>query len=126
MKYNVKGLNKLSKQLNKFAVKTGFANTNGLPEMFEAFRNDEKFDVNNYNESISKKEFGEILNLKHQWEMRFRIYIKDTLEDKLADSIIKLLDLAGKLGIDIEFHITQKMRFNETKEFIDSNKSSNN
>ena len=45
----------------------------------------------------------------------FEENVKDTFEDELADSIIRLLDLSAMLDIDIEFHITQKMRYNKTR-----------
>ena len=119
MKYEVKGLNKLSKQLNEFVKKAGFDN-NDVPlrtaliyseigEMFEAFRKDQYANklIFEYNQEINGVDF----------ELAFEAEIKDSLEDELADSIIRLLDLVGKLDIDIEFHIQQKMRYNETRGF---------
>jgi NTP pyrophosphatase (non-canonical NTP hydrolase) len=43
--------------------------------------------------------------------------IKDTVEDELADVIIRTLDLCGYLGIDIEKHVELKMRYNESREY---------
>lgn len=40
---------------------------------------------------------------------------KDTFEDELADSIIRILDLAEWLGIDLETHIKLKMEYNKTR-----------
>lgn len=45
----------------------------------------------------------------------FETYVKDTFEDEIADSIIRLLDLAGGLGIDIGWHVEQKLRYNATR-----------
>lgn len=45
----------------------------------------------------------------------FEVNVKDTLEDEIADSIIRLLDLAGGLGIDIGWHVEQKLRYNATR-----------
>lgn len=42
--------------------------------------------------------------------------IKDTFEDELADAIIRLLDMCGGLGIDIQRHITEKLKYNATRE----------
>lgn len=42
--------------------------------------------------------------------------IKDTFEDEIADAVIRLFDLAKGLGIDLEWHIQQKMEFNKTRE----------
>lgn len=46
----------------------------------------------------------------------FESTIKDTFEDEIADTIIRLLDLCGARGIDIEKHIELKMKYNATRE----------
>lgn len=45
----------------------------------------------------------------------FKLNIKDSFEDEVADAIIRLLDLCGGLGIDIEKHIQHKVHFNTTR-----------
>lgn len=42
--------------------------------------------------------------------------IKDTVEDELADTMIRIADLSGALGINLEEHIRAKMLFNESRE----------
>ena len=42
--------------------------------------------------------------------------IKDTFEDEIADTIIRLLDLCGARGIDIEKHINLKLKYNRSRE----------
>ena len=46
----------------------------------------------------------------------FENSIKDTFEDELADTIIRILDLCGAKGIDIEKHIELKMKYNASRE----------
>jgi NTP pyrophosphatase (non-canonical NTP hydrolase) len=46
----------------------------------------------------------------------FELYIKDSFEDEIADSFIRLFDLCGLMNIDIEFHIEQKLKYNKTRE----------
>lgn len=46
----------------------------------------------------------------------FEKYFKNTLEDEIADVIIRCLDLSAYRGIDIESHIKAKMRYNSTRE----------
>jgi len=41
---------------------------------------------------------------------------KDTFEDELADTAIRLFDLCGGLGIDLEKQLEWKMSFNQTRE----------
>ena len=52
-----------------------------------------------------------------QFNQAFYANIKDTFEDEIADSFIRLFDLCGGLGIDIEKHIDFKLRYNSTRSF---------
>lgn len=47
----------------------------------------------------------------------FECSIKDSFEDEIADSIIRLFDLAGFMNIDIEKHIALKMKYNESRPY---------
>lgn len=49
-------------------------------------------------------------------EMSFEDGIKDTFEDEIADSLIRILDLCKKFNIDIEWHINQKVNYNKNRE----------
>ena len=126
MEYNVNGLNKLSKQLNEFVKKVGFDN-NDIPlrialihseisEAFESFRKDKTLsDLNDKSPFFMDSIF--ILKDNEVFKENFEKQIKDTMEDEIADSIIRLLDLCGKLDIDIEKHIQMKMRYNGLRGF---------
>lgn len=46
----------------------------------------------------------------------FEVNIKDTVEDEIADSLIRILDLCGYYNIDIDWHVEQKMKYNATRE----------
>lgn len=45
----------------------------------------------------------------------FEARVKDTFEDEIADAVIRLLDMAGGLGIDLEFHINAKVQYNRSR-----------
>lgn len=45
----------------------------------------------------------------------FKTYVKDTLEDEIADTFIRLFDLCGYMDIDIDKHIQHKMWYNSTR-----------
>lgn len=45
----------------------------------------------------------------------FQEFCKDTFEDEIADSIIRLLDMSAGLGIDIDKHINLKLAYNKTR-----------
>ncbi len=39
------------------------------------------------------------------------------LEEELADAVIRILDLAGGMGFDLERAIAAKVRYNETRDY---------
>lgn len=45
----------------------------------------------------------------------FEKTVKDSVEDEIADAFIRLFDLCGFYGIDIEAHIKAKMAYNATR-----------
>ena len=47
-----------------------------------------------------------------QFKEHFALLVKDSFQDEMADSIIRILDLCGGLDIDIDWHIAAKMRYN--------------
>jgi NTP pyrophosphatase (non-canonical NTP hydrolase) len=50
-----------------------------------------------------------------QFAFDFETHVKDTFEDEIADAVIRIGDLCGYLGIDLESHIIAKMQYNETR-----------
>lgn len=52
-----------------------------------------------------------------EFEHGFKQHIKDTFEDELADAAIRIFDIAQGLGIDLEYHIEQKMIYNSTRPY---------
>lgn len=47
----------------------------------------------------------------------FEIKVKDTFEDEMADTVIRLLDMAKRQGIPLEKHIRAKMRYNSLRSY---------
>jgi len=89
-----------------------------LGEALEADRKGSKANLEFFKERLEQ------LNNSHNGELTeevrnenfnkvFKTYIKDTFEDEIADSIIRLFDLCGSLGIDLETHVGLKMKYNE-------------
>jgi NTP pyrophosphatase (non-canonical NTP hydrolase) len=54
-------------------------------------------------------------NQPNLFQMRFIHHVKDTFEDELADTFIRLADLCEKMNIDIESFIKMKMAFNSMR-----------
>jgi NTP pyrophosphatase (non-canonical NTP hydrolase) len=49
------------------------------------------------------------------WKSLFEKHIKSSFEDEIADVAIRLFDLCGGLGIDLEKHIELKMKYNSMR-----------
>jgi hypothetical protein len=89
-----------------------------LSEALEADREeDRRADIEGYEESIAEthQKYGD--NCLGNDICTFKAYLKDTVEDGLCDAIIRILDLCGYMGIDIEKHVELKMRYNELREY---------
>lgn len=55
---------------------------------------------------------GDILKFSKE---KFEKEVKNTFEDEIADTFIRLGDLCGAMQIDIEAHIKAKMEYNKTR-----------
>lgn len=42
----------------------------------------------------------------------FEKYLKDSVEDELADAVIRIADMCGAFGIDLERHVVEKLEYN--------------
>lgn len=92
-----------------------------LGEALEAHRKGRLANVEAYKERVST--LTDSLNrgfvqdvgvaIKDIKDKQFEFHIKDTFADEIADSVIRLFDLSEGLGIDLEWHIEEKMRYNK-------------
>jgi NTP pyrophosphatase (non-canonical NTP hydrolase) len=82
--------------------------TSELGEALEALRED-------HLAIIPKKFTIKYLENETDWFEKFEKDIKNTFDDELADAIIRLLDLAEKMGIDMDWHIKAKMIYNSQR-----------
>ena len=64
---------------------------------------------------LFEKEMQANNRFDYAFEYSFKLHIKDTFEDEIADTLIRILDLAGGTGIDLEKHINAKVRYNKTR-----------
>jgi len=114
------GLNESAKIILRNNIEKGFNNpnynigellmliTSELGEALESHRKGKFSDWNSYQKDISV--CGELES--------FKLHIKDSFEDEIADAIIRLLDLVGRLDIDIEKHINEKVMFNKSRPYL--------
>lgn len=54
-------------------------------------------------------------NEEEDFNYAFNTFVKDSFEDELADAAIRLFDAFGGLGIDMDFHIENKLKYNKSR-----------
>lgn len=111
-------LNELAKEIHDNAVNKGFYSkpletgtllmlcVSELSEALEADRKDNHADLESY----------------ELFDSDFEDSIKDTFEDELADSLIRILDLCAAKKIDIDTHVRLKMEYNKGREKLHGKK----
>ena len=111
-------LNKMAYEIHADAVNRGFYDeereigtllmliVSELSEALEADMNGHHVQANDL-ASYSEEELS----------LKFSELVKDSFEDEIADAIIRLLDLVGYLGIDIDTHIKMKMAYNRSRAY---------
>ena len=118
----MKELNKLAAQVYEGNKQRGFdvAKENigqslmlVVSEISEALEADRK-DKHTTRDTVLKLHYETNLG---QFITVFKSDVKDSFEDEIADAMIRLFDLCGGLGIDIERHIELKLKYNATREF---------
>jgi len=103
-------LNDLKGSLCGAKVKLGgevLAVTSVFPSDWEAYDGDRKQAEEFYDDERKRQE--DISNFERN--------IKDTLEDELADVVIRIADFCGSMGIDLEKQVVAKMAYNETRSY---------
>jgi NTP pyrophosphatase (non-canonical NTP hydrolase) len=90
-----------------------------LAEAQEALRKDYRCDSIAANELRRDLELDssdeEFLLHTLEWKHKFEEAVKSSFEDEVADVAIRLFDLCGGLGIDLEKHIELKMKYNSLR-----------
>ena len=130
----MKTLNQLRDEIHEYAISKGFWDkerevgtllmlcVSELAEAMEADRKGQYAKIDDAEFIIDSKTIREDLDLAVKendtikFEDIFRTQVKDTFEDELADTIIRILDICGARGIDIDKHIELKMKYNATRE----------
>jgi NTP pyrophosphatase (non-canonical NTP hydrolase) len=122
-------LNELRDKIHKNAVNHGFYSdekdnhvlvklmliATELGEAAEAYRKNHYANMKVFDDSCNDIALDKIIG-PTEVDL-FADLIKDSFEDEIADCIIRLLDLCGFMGINIEKHIQLKMWFNEFREY---------
>ena len=114
------GLNELARQFHERAKEKGFwdeERETGTLLMLIVSELSEALEADRKNNHSNMPFFNFDVDAGDSFEDAFKKNIKDTFEDEIADVAIRLLDLVGKMGIDIEKHISLKMQYNATRQY---------
>lgn len=114
-------LNEIASYIHEANVKNGFRDglcqkgtelmlvVSELSEALEADRKDRYADAFAFESALgSDMSDGRFMKA-------FEDNIKDSYEDEIADAMIRLFHIAGKHGIDLDFHVRQKVRYNSLR-----------
>ena len=115
-------MNTLSKEIHAANVKKGFyEEEKNIGEMLALIHSEVSEMLEAHREGRSASGFSSKAKLfkldDEDFKTHFLIEIKDTIEDELADTVIRCLDLAGYLDIDIEAHVKAKLRYNSLRPY---------
>lgn len=82
-----------------------------LGEALDAHRSGKSADVDGFNaRGIDRTD-------TEDFQSDFQQCIKDTFEDEIADTVIRILDMCEGFGIDLETHIRLKLEYNKTRPY---------
>ena len=76
-----------------------------LGEKLEAMRNNKKADLKSFEKS---NPFGN----HEKYRTAFKKYVKDSAEDEISDTLIRIFDLAGYMNVDVNKHVEYKRTYN--------------
>lgn len=123
-------INKLSKQIHEANIKKGFyENEKNIGEMLalihsevsEALEADREQNYANIDSitlgGLADRDYGITFHDENRFLDKFSSDVKNTFEDELADIMIRVMDLAAYKGINLEFHIKAKMRYNALRPY---------
>jgi len=121
----LKGLNDAANKIHQNAKEKGFWDEERetgtllmlcVSELSEALEADRKDKYCHADEDL-KEDLHDPDNTSPNYCIdHFEIFVKDTFEDELADTVIRILDMCGRKQIDLEWHINKKLAYNKTRE----------
>ena len=87
-----------------------------LSEALEADRRGK--DANKLPEDTAKAlllRIGDSYIDNEKWKSVFEGYLKDTIQDEIADALLRIMDLCGRYNIDIDTHVAIKSYYNSLR-----------
>ncbi len=85
-----------------------------LSEALEAHRISHKANISAFEKDMENISISENSTI---FKESFEKNIKNSFEDEIADTVIRLFDLSKGLGVDLEKHIHLKMEYNKLRPY---------
>lgn len=85
-------------------------------EAIEADRKNKHADIKTFRKKVLELDPDDP-EYKTKFDDLFRTYIKDTVEDELADIFIRLMDFCGWRNVNITEHVLLKVNYNNSRPY---------
>ncbi len=108
-----------SKEVHKGNVEKGFYDSEvpvGTHLMLITSELAEALEADRHSITANRVSFSKEFSETGDFAKAFKKNIKDSYEDEIADAVIRILDHCGYKGIDIDWHVAQKLKYNKTRE----------
>ena len=88
-----------------------------LSEALEADRNNKRADMEAYYENLKEMDGIKESEIPNYMIYLYKRFVKGSVDEEVADVIIRIFDMCGKQNIDIEKHVELKMEYNKQREY---------
>ena len=115
-------INELSEKIHEVNVTNGFYESKkNIGEMIALIHSEvsEALEADRKDRFTGPESITSILDIDDDvdFKAQFNKSVKDSFEDELADAMIRIMDLAAYMQIDLESHINAKVRFNSLRPY---------
>ena len=115
-------INELSEKIHEVNVTNGFYESKkNIGEMIALIHSEvsEALEADRKDRFTGPESITSILDIDDDvdFKAQFNNSVKDSFEDELADAMIRIMDLAAYMQIDLESHINAKVRFNSLRPY---------
>jgi NTP pyrophosphatase (non-canonical NTP hydrolase) len=117
-------LNEWTERIHSWAIDNGFHPNDQTEDAYiESTCNNMHDEVSELHEAWRNNKLHEPCD-KSDMMKRVRIEPLSCLEEELADIVIRAMDTAGRMKVDLNSVVTRKQAFNETRSYRHGNKRS--
>jgi len=90
-----------------------------VSELSEAMEADRKDKIYRSNHFLKELDINEEVSSEDEkyFQQEFEVSVKNTIQDELADAMIRIMDIAQYMNIDLQWHIQMKMKYNELRPY---------